>query len=46
MDFNQILTTISHISPISQEAWADFKTLLAPVSLNKNDFLVKEGSKA
>ena len=34
---------LNQISPISQEAWDDFQSLLSIVQLDKSEFLIREG---
>ncbi len=45
MEIENIYTTFNSISPITDEAWADFQLLIEPLALEKNDYLVREGSK-
>ncbi|XOV93624.1 MAG: Crp/Fnr family transcriptional regulator [Bacteroidota bacterium] len=45
MDTNPIYKSLNTISPLTQEAWADFEYLLEPMELGRNEFLVREGSR-
>ncbi|MCK0190294.1 Crp/Fnr family transcriptional regulator [Arenibacter sp. F20364] len=46
MDDPKIYKTLNSISPITEEAWSDLKPLFEPLKLKRNDYLVREGSKA
>lgn len=45
METENIYTALNAISPITPEAWADMQELFTPVALNRNDYLVREGSR-
>jgi CRP-like cAMP-binding protein len=45
MESDNIYKTLNAISPITTEAWADMQGLFTPVELNRNDYLVREGSR-
>lgn len=40
-----IFSVLSAIHPITVEAWADLQELFVPQQLNRNDYLVREGSR-
>lgn len=39
-----IYGNLNRISPITEEAWADFQKLFEPLVLKRNEYLVREGS--
>ena len=45
MDFEYFRQALQHISPINDEAWEDFSTLLKPVKLARNAYLVEAGDR-
>ena len=46
MKIKELYNTLNNISPITNEAWDDMQQLLEPLEVKKNDYLIKEGSKA
>ncbi|MCB9295792.1 MAG: Crp/Fnr family transcriptional regulator [Lewinellaceae bacterium] len=40
-----ILKSLNDISPITIEAWKDFRLLLSPLEVERNEYLVREGSR-
>jgi CRP-like cAMP-binding protein len=45
MDTENIYSTLNGISPISKEAWTDFRRLMEPLELQRNEYLVREGTR-
>lgn len=45
MDNGEIFNSINHLSPISPEAWTDFSNLFFRVELERNEYLIREGSR-
>lgn len=45
METEKIYTTLSCISPITEDAWVDMQCLFEPLELRRNDYLVREGSR-
>lgn len=39
-----IYSNLNRISPITEDAWADFQQLFEPLELKRNEYLVREGS--
>tara|TARA_R110002167_G_scaffold25714_15_gene89025 strand:+ start:415 stop:1002 length:588 start_codon:yes stop_codon:yes gene_type:complete len=46
MEIQRLHRYLNKISPISEEAWADFFQIIEPVVLHKNEYLIREGSRA
>lgn len=46
METEKIYHSLNNISPISIEAWNDLKALFEPFQLERNEYLVSEGSRA
>ena len=44
MEMEKILKSLNDISPITMEAWKDFQLLLSPLEVERNEYLVREGS--
>ncbi|MCB0662973.1 MAG: Crp/Fnr family transcriptional regulator [Saprospiraceae bacterium] len=44
MDYQKVFQAFNTISPISDQAWADFRPLLESCSLKRNEYLVREGT--
>lgn len=45
MKTENIYIALNNISPITEESWADLHLLFEPLELNRNEYLVREGSK-
>lgn len=45
MDTQPVYQKLNAISPVTEEAWVDFKPLLESAELARNEFLVREGFK-
>ena len=45
MEMETILKSLNDISPITIEAWKDFRLLLSPLEVERNEYLVREGSR-
>ncbi len=45
METKNIYIALNNLSPITDEAWADLQLLFEPLELNKNEYLVREGSR-
>jgi len=46
MDILRIYNHLNSISPLSEDSWADLELLFEPLELNRNDYFIREGSKA
>ena len=45
METESLYNQLNSITRISEEAWNDFKVLLEPLELKRNEYLVREGSR-
>jgi CRP-like cAMP-binding protein len=45
LEEENIYKAFNDISPLTAEAWAHLRTLLEPLKLQRNDYLVREGSR-
>lgn len=45
MDHSYLSQTLNAISPVTDQAWNGLKKLLEPVTLNRNEYMVRAGNK-
>lgn len=45
MKLSQVQGALNAFSPITDEAWAEFRKLFEPMELGRNDYLVREGDR-